>query len=214
MRYLALALLPLLALACGGNGRSTPAPSPAETPDGRQAGQAGEGNRVVMIIAPRDWRDEELLAPRRILEAAGVEVVVAASSLQPAKGALGATVTPDVLLADVDPEQYDAVIFVGGPGAQEYWSSAQAHQIARGAQEHGKVLGAICIAPVTLANAGVLAGRRATVWASEAPRLKAKGAEYTGRPVEVDGRIVTADGPGSAEEFGRAVLAALHTPAG
>jgi len=114
----------------------------------------------------------------------------------------------------VDPEQYDAVIFVGGAGAQEYWESARAHEIARATLERGKVLGAICIAPVTLANAGVLEGRKATVWPSEAPRLKAQGAEYTGRSVEVDDRIVTADGPESAEEFGRAILAALHTPEG
>ena len=214
MRYLTLALLPIVALGCGANGPSTPPSSSDENSAGQQSGQAAQGKRVVMIIARSDYRDEELLAPRRILEAAGAEVVVAASSLQPAKGMLGATVAPDVLLADVDPEQYDAVIFVGGAGAQEYWENTRAHEIARATLEHGKILGAICIAPVTLANAGVLAGKRATVWASEAPRLKAKGAQYTGHPVEVDGGIVTADGPESAEEFGRAMLAALHTPGG
>ena len=214
MRHLALVLLPIIALGCGVNGRSAPPSSPDVDSAGQESGQAAQGKRVVMIVARRDWRDEELLEPRRILEAAGAEVVVAASSLQPAKGMLGATVAPDVLLADVDAEQYDAVIFVGGPGAQEYWENPRAHEIARATLEHGKVLGAICIAPVTLANAGVLEGRKATVWASEAPRLKAKGAQYTGRPVQVDGRIVTADGPESAEEFGQAMLAALHTPEG
>ena len=214
MRYLALVLLPITALGCGVNGRSAPPSSPDEDSAGPGSGQAAQGKRVVMIIARREWRDEELLEPRRILEAAGAEVVLASSSLQPAKGMLGATVAPDVLIAEVDPAQYDAVIFVGGAGAKEYWGNPRAHEIARATLERGKVLGAICIASVTLANAGVLEGRKATVWASEAPRLKARGAEYTGRSVEVDGRIVTADGPESAEEFGRAMLAALHTPEG
>jgi protease I len=62
---------------------------------------------------------------------------------------------------------------------------------------------------VTLANAGVLSGRRATVFSSEAGKLKAKGAEYTGAKVERDGKIITGSGPEAAEEFGRAIVKAL-----
>ncbi len=71
------------------------------------------------------------------------------------------------------------------------------------------MLAAICLAPVTLANAGLLKGKRVTVWKSEAGRVKAGGGIYTGSGVETDGRIITADGPESAEEFGRALVTAL-----
>ncbi|MBC7348303.1 MAG: DJ-1/PfpI family protein, partial [Clostridia bacterium] len=77
------------------------------------------------------------------------------------------------------------------------------------AAEQGKVLGAICLAPVTLANAGVLAGRKATVFSPEAKRLEAAGAKYTGAGVEIDGRIVTASGPENAKDFGEAIAALL-----
>ncbi|MBC7347996.1 MAG: DJ-1/PfpI family protein [Clostridia bacterium] len=100
-------------------------------------------------------------------------------------------------------------LFVGGEGAREYWDDLQAHRIAREALEQGKVLGAICLAPVTLANAGVLAGRKATVWPDEAARLKAAGAKYTGSGVEIDGRIVSASGPESAKDFGEAIARLL-----
>jgi len=60
-----------------------------------------------------------------------------------------------------------------------------------------EVLGAICIAPVTLAKAGVLEGKRATVWKSEGETLKEHGADYTGASMEADGKIITADGPHS-----------------
>ncbi|MBI5253377.1 MAG: DJ-1/PfpI family protein [Euryarchaeota archaeon] len=165
--------------------------------------------KVVMIIASQRFRDEELLKPKRVLEEQGVKVTIASSSLETAVGVLGAKVKPDILLRDVKVEDYDAVIFVGGTGAQEYWNDSLAHSIARKAGESKKLLGAICIAPVTLANAGLLAGRKATVFSSEVSKIKAKGANYTGTGVEIDGRIITADGPGSAEKFGAAIANAL-----
>lgn len=52
-------------------------------------------------------------------------------------------------------------------------------RIAQDSVKLGKVLGAICIAPRILAEAGVLKGKKATVWHSEAEALKRKGAIYT-----------------------------------
>jgi protease I len=40
--------------------------------------------------------------------------------------------------------------------------------------------------------------------------LEKKGVKYTGRNVEVDGKIVTANGPEAAEEFGKAILKLLE----
>jgi len=168
-----------------------------------------EGARVVMLIAHRDFRDEELLKPKALLEKAGARVSVASSSLEAATGTLGAKVTPDLLLKDVDAGEYDAVVFIGGPGAKQYWDDSTAHRLAREAVEEGKVVAAICIAPVTLANAGLLEGKKATVWKTESGRLRAQGASYTGADVEVDDRIITANGPEAAETFGAAIAEAL-----
>jgi len=207
-------LVPMLlgvALACGCAGQSGgpggaaavgTQPNTAELPD-------LEGTRVVMVIAHRDFRDEELLKPQALLEKAGAQVTVASSSLEPATGALGAKVTPDVLLKDVDADAYEAVVFIGGPGAKEYWDDRTAHALARAGVEQGKVVAAICIAPVTLANAGLLDGKKATVWRTESGRLRAQGADYTGAEVEVDGRLITSNGPEAAEEFGKAIAEAL-----
>lgn len=176
----------------------------AQLPAGSLAGE-----KVVMVIAHQDFRDEELFEPKEMLEECGARVVVASSSLEEARGMLGRTIKPDLLLSDVRADDYDAVIFVGGQGATDYWDDSEARRVAREAAEQGEVLGAICLAPVTLANAGVLAGRKATVWPDEAARLKAAGAAYTGAGVEVDGRIVTASGPESAKEFGEAIAGLL-----
>lgn len=165
--------------------------------------------KVLMIIASQRFRDEELLKPRRVLEEQGIKVTVASSSLETAAGMLGAKVKPDILLRDVKVEDYDAVVFIGGTGAQEYWNDALAHSIAKKAASLNKLLCAICIAPVTLANAGLLSGRKATVFSSEVGKIESRGANYTGVGVEIDGNIITADGPSSAEKFGVAIANAL-----
>ena len=131
---------------------------------------------VVMIIAKENFRDEELREPQKILEKQGAKVTIASSSLITATGMFGAEAEPDILIDDVKVEDYDAIVFVGGAGASEYWNNPTAHKIAKKAEESEKILGAICIAPVTLANAGVLEGKRATVWGSEVGKLKEKGA--------------------------------------
>jgi protease I len=100
-------------------------------------------------------------------------------------------------------------VFIGGTGSSEYFNNPTAHSIAQEAAASGKLLGAICIAPSTLANAGLLDGRKATSYSSEEGNLKSKGATFTGAGVEADGKIITADGPSSAGQFGKALLEAL-----
>jgi len=170
------------------------------------------GKRVLMVIAHEAFRDEEYQEPRKILEGFGAEITVASSSLRVAKGMLGLKVKPDTLLKDVKAEDYDAVIFVGGVGASEYWENETAHRLLKRAMEQNKVIAAICIAPVTLAKAGILKGKRATVFGYEAKRLKAGGAIYTGEAVVVCGNIVTADGPRAAKKFGMAIARLLAKP--
>ena len=174
-------------------------------------GQGPNNRKILAIIASSDFRDEELLVPKGIFEKQGFEVIIASSSLKPSRGMLGAEVTPDILIREVNIDEYGAVIFIGGSGASEYWNNPIAQNIAKDALEKKKVLAAICIAPVTLANAGVLSGKKATVWASEANRLVKKGASYTGSAVEVDGNIITADGPASASKFAEAIIKYRHT---
>jgi protease I len=167
------------------------------------------GKKIVMIIAPQNFRDEELLQPKNILTEKGAEVKVACASLETAKGMLGAEVKPDILVSQIKPEDWDAVILIGGTGASQYWDDASIHSMLNEAVRQNKIVGAICIAPVTLANAGILSGKKATVFASETQKLTNKGAECTGKDVERDGKIITASGPPAAKEFGNAIAQAL-----
>ena len=170
-----------------------------------------KGRKIVMIISHEGFRDEELIVPADIFRKNGAEVVVASSSLGTATGKLGAKIKADILYTQVSAGDYDAVVFVGGPGAAQYWNDQKAHQIAREAASAGKILAAICAAPATLANAGLLNGRKATAFPSpeEERQLVDGGAEYTRSGVEVDGNLVTANGPESAAKFAQEILRLL-----
>jgi protease I len=165
--------------------------------------------KAVFIIAPLNFRDEELREPKAILEKAGVAVTVACSTTSLAKGKSGLTIKPDILLKDVVVAEYDAVVFIGGGGAAVYLDDPQAHRIAQEAQQQARLLAAICIAPAILARAGVLKGKKATVFPDDAAELKNHGALYTGAAVEKDGMIITGSGPQAAVQFGQTLAAAL-----
>jgi len=162
-----------------------------------------------MIIAPRNFRDEELFDTKEELESSGNSVVIASTKTDTATGMLGGTAKPNITIDDVNVGDYDAVVFVGGSGSSIYFNNQKAHEIARAANDSGKLVAAICIAPSTLANAGLLKSKKATSFPSEEGNLRSRGANYTGKPVEKDGNIITADGPRSAREFGRMIAESL-----
>jgi protease I len=165
--------------------------------------------KVLMIVAPTNFRDEELLRPKEILEKAKANVTIASKGVKTARGMLGSSVSVDLDLAQVDVKDYDAIVFVGGTGAEIYFNDSKALKIAKEAYDQGKIVAGICIAPSILANAGILEGKRATAFPSEASNLEANGAIYTGEAVSIDGRIITAKGPEAAVQFGNAIAKAL-----
>ena len=162
-----------------------------------------------MIIASHDFRDEEYAEPRAAFEEEGWQVTVASSSVNVSKGMLGLEVKPDILIKDVKVDDYDLVVYVGGYGSQEYFQDATAHKIAQKTLEKNKVLGAICVAPSILANAGLLKGVQATCFSSERGNLEAKGAQVSANPVEKSGNIITAEGPKAAKAFGKTLVDTL-----
>ncbi len=183
---------------------------PVAKEDASMENKSLAGKKVVMIIAPENFRDEELVEPKSVLTDQGAEVKVASTSLETARGMLGGETKPDMLTGDIKPEDWDAIVLVGGTGASIYWEDASIHLMLNEAVKQNKIVGAICIAPVTLANAGILSGKKATVSGSETQKLTDKGAQCTGKGVQRDGNIITASGPTAAASFGNVIAKALE----
>jgi protease I len=168
------------------------------------------GKKVLMLIAFRDFRDQEYFVPRKIFEDSKIEVKTASDKKGRAIGADGGDVEVDFLISEVSVDEFDAIVFVGGPGALEHLDNENSYKLAKKAVEKGKILGAICISPVILAKAGILKGKKATVWTdftkSQAKILKENGAIFEDKDVVVDGKIVTGNGPGAAEKFAKEIV--------
>lgn len=163
-------------------------------------------DKIVMVIANRGFRDEELFKPLESFKKEGFSVVIASNSLSEARGMLGGRIYPDILTEEIEVEDYVAIVLVGGIGAKVFWDSSRLLDQIRKANSQDKIIGAICLAPVTLAKAGILEERRATVWPSEANTLKKYKAKYEKTGVIVDGNIVTASSPEYASKFGEEIL--------
>ncbi len=168
------------------------------------------GKKILMVVAPQDFRDEEFFEPKEIFDEAGAEVVVSSRGVLEATGLLGGKAKIDKDLSEVKAADFDAVVFIGGGGAAVYFDEPLALNLAKTAFAAGKVVAGICIAPTILAKADVLQGRRATAFASEKDVLEAAGATYTGESVTVDGQVITARGPEAATDFGQAIVKALE----
>lgn len=165
--------------------------------------------KVLMIIAFENFRDEELFTPKNILEKNGIKVDIASTKKGVAKGMLGAKVNVELTIDNVKENEYDGIIFVGGIGSEILFNNTYALNLAYKFYKNKKVVGAICLAPGILANSGILKGKKATCWSSASDILKKNGAIYTGNLVEVDGNILTGNGPEAAEKFGMEILKLL-----
>jgi len=120
----------------------------------------------------------------------------------------------DLLVSEVNPAEFDGVVFVGGPGCLKHLDNEDSYRLAKETLSEGKILAAICISPVILAKAGVLEGKKATVWSSPLEKkpietLKENGATYQEENVVTDENIITANGPAAAQEFGQTILKLL-----
>ncbi|MCL2145139.1 MAG: DJ-1/PfpI family protein [Endomicrobia bacterium] len=167
--------------------------------------------KVVFITAPEIFRDEEYAKPKEILESAGVKVVTASTKKGEISGRFGMKTVSDMTVDEVNPDDFDAIVYVGGSGASVFFENPAALNLAKTFFASGKPTTAICIAPTILANAGVLEGKTATVFPDGKEALVKGGANYTGNPLEIDGNIITANAAEVSDEFGNAVLKAVNS---
>ena len=172
--------------------------------------ESNPNHRAILVVAFQGFQDFEYQTTKEALEGLDIKTLTISSKIGEAIGKFGQVVNIEKTFSDIEIERFGAVIFIGGPGSADYIEDDSAHKLARLAIEKDKVLGAICLAPAILARAGVLQNKKATVWSSPLDRetidiLKNGKAEYIDQLMVVDGKIVTANGPMAAEDFGRKI---------
>lgn len=169
----------------------------------------------VLIIATDGFEQDELFKPRQALLDAGVKVTLASDKTDPIQGmkhdVKGDTITPDLLLDDVDTEDYTALLLPGGVANPDTLRmNDRAVEIVEEFADDEKLIAAICHAPWLLIEADVVDGRRMTSWPSLRTDLANAGADVVDEAVVVDGPFITSRKPDDIPAFNKALLEALQ----
>lgn len=161
--------------------------------------------KLAIIIASRNFRDEEYFETKQFLSSYEFNIETFSDRAGLTIGRFGGESEAKSIL-DIDERKFDGIIFVGGGGALELLDNEASYNIAQAFNEKGKMTAAICIAPVILAKAGILKGRKATVWNSDMDKsairiLEENGAFFMDEKSIIDSNIITANGPEAIEDF-------------
>ncbi|MFO7675174.1 MAG: DJ-1/PfpI family protein [bacterium] len=201
-------VLGLLLALTAGQAQITPA-NAARTID---PGEVSHPERRVAVFVPPMLFDEEVFqfVHRTLVHARWRPVIVGADT-GIASGYANTVVRPELDRSGLVPDDFAALVLVGGSGAVLHWQDSTLHAAVRGFVAAGKPVAANGLAVTILARAGVLEGRRAAFYReSGAPELiTAHDARFVFTPVVTDGNIVTAAGPDTERRFAAALVAAL-----
>ena len=115
------------------------------------------------------------------------------------------SVQMDVLIDEVDVNDYDALAIPGGFrefGFKEEAFHPKTQALIRAFHEQEKTIATVCVAAFALAESGILKGKRATVYHLDNGKTQQELAEYgvnvINEPIVVDGNIITSYCPETA----------------
>jgi protease I len=165
-----------------------------------------DGKRVAFVTANEGVEQVELERPWKAIQDAGgtPELLAPEGGQVQAFNHLdkGDTFGVTHTIADADPDQYDALVLPGGvANPDNLRTHDDAVQFVRSFFEDGKPVAAICHAPWTLIEAGVVDGRRLTSWPSVKTDLRNAGANWEDSEVVVDSGLVTSRKPDDLDAF-------------
>ena len=152
------------------------------------------------VICMNGFEEVEGLTVVDILRRLGIECDIT--------GSHGLVIKADRLLDEIKSEDYSAVILPGGlPGATNLRDDSKVISLVNEMNKAGKIVAAICAAPIVLERAGVLEGRRFTAYPGVGEKIE--GGNFKEELVVRDGNIITSRGPATSMEFAFAIAEAL-----
>jgi len=160
----------------------------------------------VLIPLADGFEDIEAFTVIDVLRRAGIDVDPVGVTGMSVTSREGIRVMLDKRLDMINPDDYDGIVLPGGSrGVANLSKSSRLRRILREFNNKGKLIAAICAAPLILANEGILDNKKATVY----PGLERRIPYPRGDRVVVDGNIVTSQGPGTAIEFALKIVEIL-----
>lgn len=160
--------------------------------------------KILILVAP-GFEEIELSAPYDILKRLRYQVVTAGINNTEIEGAHGLRVKTDITVDEADAEGFDAVILPGGSGAEVLRDTPKVIEIIQKMNKEGKLIAAICAAPIALAKAGVITSKNVSAYPATTVFEELEKSFVTGDRITLDGNILTAKGPAVSLDFGFAI---------
>ena len=155
---------------------------------------------MIYVFLAKGFEEMEALVPVDVLRRAGIEVKTVGVTGKQVRGSHGISVSCDILAGEAVFDNLDGIILPGGlPGTTNLEADETVQKFIDYAAENGKIIGAICAAPMILGHKGLLRGKNAVCFTGFEKELE--GARVLDRPAVRDGNIVTGWGAGGAMDF-------------
>lgn len=170
----------------------------------------------ILFIATDGFEQDELFGPYETLRDAGADVTLASLETKPIQGEKGGqpgrTITPDLVVGDVDANDFDGLVLPGGTRNPDRLRMDETSvALVRAFADAGKPVAAICHGPWLLVEADVIRGRRVTSWPSIRTDLRNAGGNVVDEEAVIDGNIVTSRNPGDVPAFTKAFMQLVET---
>ena len=164
--------------------------------------------KSVLVLLATGFEEIEATCPIDLLRRAEVEVTIASCEENLlVSGRSNIKIEADCFLNEEFSEDHDALVIPGGPGVFKLRKNPRILSLIRDFDKAGKIIGAICAAPLLLLDSKVLRKRKYTAHgsvSSELPELLAS------QQVVHYENLVTSRGAGTAIDFGLNLVSALH----
>ncbi len=156
----------------------------------------------VLVPLAQGCEELEAITITDLLVRAGIAVTTCGLDEQPVKASRGTTIIPDTSIDKILDKSFDLIVLPGGlPGADHLRDDARLQSLLKKQAQQNKYLAAICAAPKALAEAGVLEGKTATSFPGTLEALNNPDITISKNAVEIDGKVITSRGPGTAMDF-------------
>jgi len=167
-------------------------------------------SKRVLVPLAEGFEEIESVTVIDILRRAGAEVIVAGLVAKSVTGSHRIAIITDVLLEEVKDQDFDCVVLPGGmPGAINLKADSRIQKIIQRHEQAGKLVAAICAAPIVLVEAGILKDRRFTIHPSQVNHIRLSAQDS---PIEVDRGVITGQAAGAAMKFAFTLVEKLYGP--
>lgn len=165
---------------------------------------------MVYILLADGFEEAEALVPCDLMKRAGISVnTVSITDSKTVVGSHGISVNCDITEKEMALSEMEMLFLPGGKkGVENLDEFMRIDEIINYAKDKNRYFAAICAAPSIIGKRSILEGKKATCYPGFEKYLL--GAKVTGKKAVVDGKVITANGAGSAYEFAFAIIEELR----